>query len=100
MTATLFDGDDAAYLRWLAEHADGFVVNLRRRFDSEYVVLHRARCPSVNRYRGIDKNPGGFTERNYLKLCATSVPALDGGLRRLFGEAAAFSSACSMCKPL
>ena len=100
MKAILFDGDDRAYLRWVAAHPEGFVVNMRRRPDSEYFVLHRARCKSIQRHRNMDGEPGGFTERSYRKLCASSVSVLEDELRRLMGARTGISKQCSRCGPL
>ena len=92
-----FDYSDEAYLAWNAKHPRGFVVNTRRRGDPDYVVLQRASCGSVNRHRGMSDNPGGFTERNYVKVCADI-------LRRHFqlksGREEPFSKICSRCSPL
>src|SRR5690606_30666075 len=100
MNATLFSNDDTGYLQWLARHPNGFVVNMRNRFDPDYLVLHRSRCATVNRYPGMESRFGGFTERAYQKLCATSVAALDTHLRALTGRQEPFSKVCSQCWPL
>ena len=56
-----------------AAHPDGFVLNVRRRADPNYVVLHRATCGSISN----DKQaPGAFTGRSYRKICATNVAEL------------------------
>lgn len=49
----LFSGDDEEYLRWVDEHPDGYVVNVRRNFDPSYVVLHRSSCHTIRSYVGI-----------------------------------------------
>ena len=83
---TLFEDDDAGYLRWISEHPNGYVVNMRRSVDPNYLVLHRASCFSINRYPNMDEDPGGFTERAYRKLCSTSLSALEDYLRRAIGD--------------
>ena len=69
-TTTEFKGNDLAYLAWLEENPDGFVLNSRARPDPDYLILHRARCFLVSRYPRMEMKPGGFTERDYMKVCA------------------------------
>lgn len=99
MTITIFDNDDRAYLKWLSSHPEGFVVNGRRKFDPDYLVLHRATCGSVNVFRGMEEKPGGFTERNYVKLCGESISSLERHLGYFTGSSQPFSKECSACKP-
>ena len=99
MTVTIFDNDDRAYLNWLSAHPEGFVVNGRRKFDPKYLVLHRATCGSVNVFPGMKENPGGFTERNYVKLCGESISSLVKHLGYFTASNQPFSKECSACKP-
>lgn len=99
MAVTLFDGNDQAYMHWLSGHPDGFVVNSRRIPDSDYLVLHRATCGHVNSYAGMKRNPGGFTERSYVKYCADSIAELAAYLGTVINSSRPFSKACSVCKP-
>lgn len=98
MACMLFDGDDSRYLQWLHENSDGYVINMRRRFDPGYVVLHRAACSSIRRYPRMDKYPGGFTERAYLKLCGSSIAELESYLVTVADGSYSISSACSWCE--
>ena len=82
----LFEDDEAGYLRWINEHPDGYVVNTRRWFDPDYLVLHRASCSSIKIHRNMHDDPGGFTERNYRKLCSASLSDLEDHLRKLIGN--------------
>jgi hypothetical protein len=68
----VFRGDDAAYLRWLADHPGGYVINAERNPKPSYLKLHRATCTWMSG-RG---KPGAYTERDYIKVCSTSKPAL------------------------
>jgi hypothetical protein len=99
MTITVFIDEDSAYLNWVAAHPEGFVVNCRRKFDPTYLVLHRATCPTIQTHRAIDENPGGFTERGYVKLCADSIDYLRQYLMGLTGSPDPFSKQCSHCEP-
>jgi hypothetical protein len=83
----------------LRGYPDGYVVNLRRRFDPDYVVLHRASCALIHRYRGMSKNPGGFTERAFRKLCGPSLPEIVDHLRTEFARRDPITKACSRCVP-
>jgi len=74
-------------------------VNIRRRFDPDYVVLHRARCFSIERYPTMRENPGGFTERAYRKLCAMSVLEIKVYLTRRWGAPGPISKFCAFCAP-
>ncbi len=92
-----FIDDDRGYLSWLDQHPDGFVVNLRRRIDPGYVVLHRASCRKVQSYPKMGTNPGGFTERGYIKLCADNPHLLEQSLKKRWGTAISFSKRCMLC---
>ena len=90
-----FDGDDARYLDWLTRNRDGYVVNVRRNLNPDYVVLHRATCRSISEPR----EAGAYTERGYRKLCGpmmadvVEAPTWCGRLR------GCFTRRCSLCKP-
>ncbi len=97
MAVVLFESDDPAYLRWIADNSDGYVVNMRKRQDDDYLVLHRASCFSIIRYPNMDKNPGGFTERDYRKLCGASIADLQVYLSKVTNKRHPFSKRCSLC---
>jgi hypothetical protein len=97
MSIVLFENDDLAYLRWLADNSDGYVVNMRKRQDDSYLVLHRASCFSITRYPDMDNDPGGFTERAYRKLCAASIADLKEYLSKVTNKRDPFSKRCSLC---
>ena len=40
-----FDHDDEAYLRWIAAHLSGVVINCFPNPSTDYLVLHRSTCP-------------------------------------------------------
>jgi len=65
-----FTDDDAGYLRWIANHPNGFVLNIERGERPEYTVLHRATCPSISRNR----EDGAYTSRNYKKVVSDVTP--------------------------
>lgn len=88
--------NDEAYPAWVRAHSDGFVLNLRQRRDSDYVVLHRASCHLI--CREPDK-PGAYTERHYRKIAALSVEALREAARMEGRHDGSFSKSCSTCQP-
>lgn len=71
MTEWFLD-DDAGYLAWLAAHEDGFVLNTYAHVAAGYLVLHEARCRTINR----DLAPGKAWTAQYGKACADSVDEL------------------------
>ena len=94
--AIIYSGDDEAYFAWLRKNPYGFVVNGRRnKFDPDYLVLHRAGCPSISR----EINDGRYTERSYLKICAAQRGELKDYLSRKTGRKDGFSKECRLCHP-
>jgi hypothetical protein len=93
-----FDGNDAQYQIWLREHHDGFVLNQLRGKSDSYLVLHRASCPTIRIYNNMAR-PGGFTERKYIKVCATNIEPLKVYARTIGSSDGTFSGKCSRCDP-
>ena len=73
---------------------EGYVVNSRRRFDTNYVVLHRASCSSIN-----SVHRSGYTERGYIKICALRLESLECVLASLRSSDDSFSKRCAICEP-
>lgn len=100
----IFDSNDVEYHSWLAQHPDGYVLNLQRNPSSTYSVLHRASCYSISRQSGV---LGKFTQRQYIKVCADEVAPLVtfvSGLGPSTGAPVAtrtrpFSKRCGLCAP-
>ncbi len=92
-----FVDDDPAYFAWLDANPRGFVVNVRRRHDPTYVVLHRATCPTIGSRKARE---GAYTARGYRKWgCGHLVEAAE--VARLEGRSdGSVSKACSLCLPL
>jgi len=61
------------------------------------MVLHRATCPSISEYKG-QALPGGFTERQYIKICADNLDFLKRWLRQHGRPDGSFSSECACTK--
>ena len=103
----IFDGKegrkDADYHCWLDQHRSGFVVNLERSQTPGNIVLHQANCGTicaVRPSRGGTPEPGGFTERGYIKLCAETVSGARDALKKhLNNDLVDFSKRCQKCNP-
>jgi hypothetical protein len=91
-----FCNDDLGYLAWTAAHPDGLVLNVRRKADPGYVVLHRANCYTIS----IDKQAqDAFTGNKYRKICAASVVELQFAAEREGRSDGTFSKRCGHCRP-
>jgi len=87
--------DDAEYFAWLAARPDGYVLNVRRISDPDYVVLHRASCGTIS---SDTVDPGAYTCRNYLKWCGSTSNELEEAAK-LEGRAdGSFSKRCNLCE--
>lgn len=96
--AVEFAGDDEAYLRWLSHNPEGYVVNTARAMSPNYMVLHRATCPHISKLEA--ELRGGFTERDYIKICSARVEPLREWVRRHGRGDGSFSRECNSCRPL
>jgi hypothetical protein len=94
-----FVNDDAAYLRWIAAHPAGFVLNTFRRHRSpSFLVLHKADCFAIGFRRGLAH--GTLTQQRYRKICAENIDDLRLWVRSESGTDGSFSGHCSKCNPL
>ncbi len=86
-----FLNDDEGYLAWLAAHEDGFVLNTYAHVAAGYLVLHRARCRTINR-----DLPGKAWTAQYGKACAGSVDELVAWAAEL---SSGTPHGCGTCQP-
>lgn len=94
-----FKNQESDYLTWLLRNPDGFVLNRYSRGNSpNYMVLHRTSCRQINKPGGTAK-PGGFTEREYMKVCATERESLESYVRQHGRPDGTFSKECQLCNP-
>lgn len=70
---TIFRANDAGYLAWIDEHADGWVINARATLDRSYLKMHRTSCLHIS---NPEVDPGGWTERDYIKVCGADAASL------------------------
>jgi hypothetical protein len=96
--AVEFLESDATYQDWLANHPEGFVLTMLRSRPPDKMYLHRASCYKIRVYNRMAR-PGGFTERDYIKICATGVEILRDWVRANGRPNGTFSGECSSCKP-
>ena len=95
----VFDGNDSHYLAWLTDHSSGFVLNTTRTLDPAVMVLHTARCPYISALQD-QAGEGGFTERDYIKVCADTVSALREWTKQNGRRDGSFSSEACSCRPV
>ncbi len=97
MPAVAFKEQEGAYFDWIFDNPSGYVLNTPRKPSANYMVLHRATCVTVSRYLGKAKD-GGFTDRQFIKVCAKSIPELRQWA--LAHGAHTFSKHCAHCAAL
>ena len=91
-----FEDDESGYRAWLSTHPNGFVLNVRKRHDPNYVVLHKASCGQISSDKVAD---GAYTERSYTKWCGHSIEDLRDAARREGRSDGTFSKRCGLCRP-
>ena len=100
MNVEVFDNRDAdhndnAYLRWVAFHPSGYIVNTHKGINPQYMPLHRSRCKAVTaqaRYK-----PGAYTARQYVKVCANSRSELVNWVKEHGRPDGSFTSEKCLC---
>jgi hypothetical protein len=95
---TIFDGNDANYINWIKGHPNAFIINTPRGTPTSYMVLHRASCRLVWQYNNMAR-PGGFTERQYIKVCSENLDNLKDWVRKKGRKDGSFSKRCNACNP-
>jgi hypothetical protein len=94
----IFNDHDDPYLDWLRENPRGYVLNRRRGKSDNYLVLHTATCKKIKEYTG-SARPGGFTSREYIKVCSNDIKELEDYARQKGGRPdGSFSRRCA-CNP-
>jgi Family of unknown function (DUF6308) len=87
-----FVDDDAGYLAWLASHPHGYVLNAYPHVTSEYLVLHRAACRTVNRPLAV----GRHWTHLYGKACSDDCLQLESWAQQRTGKSV---QPCGSCLP-
>jgi hypothetical protein len=91
---TLFEPDDAKYLKWVNEHPEGFILTSNKSLYPKFTVIHKSTCDKIKILKAPAK-PGGFTERDYIKVYSTNLTDLNTWVlqKRVNGS----SRKCSLC---
>lgn len=93
MAPTLeYRDDDAGYLRWLAEHPAGYVINIQHSYNGSDARLHSAACAEITGR----KYPGKALTASYVKRCAADLHDL---LQWASATVPAEVSPCGSCRP-
>lgn len=69
-----FRDDDDGYSAWIANHPDGYVINIVRGHTPAGARMHRAGCWTVSR-PGL--HGGAWTKGQYVKICADQLADLE-----------------------
>jgi hypothetical protein len=85
-----FVKDDQGYVDWLASHPGGYVLNTYAHVTSDYLILHRAACRTVNRPLDGDRS---WTIA-YGKSCSDDRQELEAWAIREVGKPV---SPCGIC---
>jgi hypothetical protein len=88
-----FVDDDDAFLDWRDSHPDGYIVNADRRPQAEYLVLHRATCPTMRL-----PNASLQWTRSYIKICANNSNELTRWASQTVTGFHGLNP-CGICKP-
>ena len=62
------------------------------------MVLHKKGCPTITNYNEMAKE-GGFTERDYVKICAMNKSELREWVEEHGRPQGTFSGNCPTCQP-
>ncbi len=92
----VFNNDEKKYLDWIQKNPRGYVLNVRKKPDAEYVVLHRASCGLITSDK---REYGGYTMRNFRKICCTNIDDLRIVAKHEGRKDGTFSKRCKLCKP-
>jgi hypothetical protein len=93
-----FENDEPSYLDWIRNNPDGYVLNLNRRPQRNFLVLHRASCRDI-RVPSPRRGPEQFTGGNYAKVCATDAESIAAWVTEKVPGALSFTGLCKRCRP-
>jgi hypothetical protein len=82
------ESGDVAFQHWQDENPRGWLLNTYRQFCARYVVLHRANCPRMRL--------NNHTNRQYIKVCASSMDDLGNWVRRHGGQCLRGCKSCGV----
>lgn len=86
-----FIDDDEAYLKWLVDNPEGYVVNSARFPTAAYLVLHRTKCGTMS-----SSKRSNWTTTDLIKTCSRDLEALQQWAKTITGGTL---NCCGLCKP-
>lgn len=90
-TVIIIIEDDDAYLQWVDQHPEGYIVNAQRRPTPDYLKLHRATCSFIS-----SEARENWTTKQYIKICSLDLDQLTTWAKREVGGE--LKSTCYCCK--
>jgi hypothetical protein len=87
------DHHDQGYLRWVADHPRGYVINIQQSHNPRDARLHAARCDTIT---GTPARGDTFTGE-WVKICSESLAELDSWSLQ---QADGLIKRCGICHPL
>lgn len=97
MKVTVFIDNDKEYFKWIDKHPSGFIVNTRRRANSDYYVLHKANCFHISAFSSSVK--GAYTERAYIKIGSVDLIKLTNWFKKNNTKFSGDFHECRSCNP-
>ncbi len=83
-----FVDDEKAYLDWIQNNPNGYVVNTNRKPNKKYLMLHKAVCSSIS------TSFGNYTTHEYIKFCSLNLEKLENWA---YNEVKGELTPCGMC---
>lgn len=96
MVTVLFHQKEEAYLTWLSQNPNGYVLNAHSVPSNDYLVLHSAKCKKIRKPQQ-DAHPACFTGNAYIKICAADIQALSDWITAQGFDG--FTKECELCRP-
>lgn len=94
MPVKVFQDQEKEYMKWLASHPKGYVVNTTKSRSIKYMVVHTSTCHSIS------SNPEKewkFTGPDYIKICSDDPGSLQRWIKQQGGSG--FTKVCRICNP-
>jgi hypothetical protein len=92
----VFHNNEEGFHNWRHTHSDGYILNVRRDLNPEYLMLHRATCQHLRLPNQTDA-PWQFTN-TWIKVCANDVKSLQQWANQEVKPIARLQE-CASCQP-
>ena len=86
-----FDKDDKGYLNWIEKNSKGYALNVLKKPNLKYLVIHRAKCRTISTNKRTN-----WTTKGNRKICSMSKTELDEWCQK---EVGGIPKYCKLCKP-